>query len=52
MPENKCIHRCGHYHGADGNWYISCSACDCDKPSDECNEDCTDYETEGKDDRR
>ena len=45
MP--KCIHQCGHYHGCDGCWYISCSVFDKDKPSEECNEHCEHYETDG-----
>lgn len=41
---NRCIHMCKRHRGGDGQWYVSCSALDCDKPSEECNEDCCEYE--------
>lgn len=46
---SKCIHMCDHFRGCDGNWYVSCSVIDGDKPSEECNEDCCDHETEEED---
>lgn len=45
---SKCIHQCDHFKGCDGCWYITCSVFDCDKPSEECNEDCTEFETTDK----
>lgn len=42
-----CAHICKHHRGCDGQWYIQCSVFDCDKPSEECNEDCCEY-TDGK----
>lgn len=40
-----CAHICKHYRGCDRQWYIQCSVFDCDKPSDECGEDCCEYDS-------
>ena len=42
---DRCIHCENHYRGADGGWYVTCGAFDCDKPSEECNEFCSERET-------